>query len=144
MSKKTKIKSVIRQIVREEVAIAIHEVITELKQPTQQVPQSKPKKNIIQKKKYSQNSVINNVLNETANDGEWKNMGGGTYTTDKRSEVIKQSYGDMMNKDDDNANGSLAVEMGVNVDAPGMNFLKKDYREVMKAVDEKTKQKRGM
>lgn len=144
MSKKTKIKSVIRQIVREEVAIAIHEVITELKQSTQQVPQSKPKKNIIQKKKYSQNSVINNVLNETANDGEWKNMGGGTYTTDKRSEVIKQSYGDMMNKDDDNANGSLAVEMGVNVDAPGMNFLKKDYREVMKAVDEKTKQKRGM
>ena len=144
MSKKTKIKSVIRQIVREEVAIAIHEVITELKQPTQQVPQSKPKKNIIQKKIYSQNSVINNVLNETANDGEWKNMGGGTYTTDKRSEVIKQSYGDMMNKDDDNANGSLAVEMGVNVDAPGMNFLKKDYREVMKAVDEKTKQKRGM
>ena len=35
MKKKTNIKTVIRNIVREEVALAIHEVITELKQPPQ-------------------------------------------------------------------------------------------------------------
>ena len=35
--KKTNIKTIIRQIVREEVAMAIKEVITELKKPTQQV-----------------------------------------------------------------------------------------------------------
>ena len=35
MKKKTNARQVIRQIVREEVAMAIKEVITELKQPTQ-------------------------------------------------------------------------------------------------------------
>ena len=33
MKKKTNIKNVIRQIVREEVAVSIKEVITELRQP---------------------------------------------------------------------------------------------------------------
>jgi len=42
MKKKTNIKTIIRQIVREEVAMAIGEVITELKQPTQSQP--KPQK----------------------------------------------------------------------------------------------------
>ena len=147
MSKKTKIKTVIRKIVREEVAMAIQEVITELKNPLTNVEVPVIQKNVkkaVEKKQYSKNSVLNEVMNETANDDEWKNMGEGTYTTDSRSEVLKQSYGDMMNKNDDNTNGSLAVEMGVNPDTPGMDFLKKDYREVMKAVDEKTKQKRGM
>ena len=44
MKKKTNVRQVIRQIVREEVAMAINEVITELKKPTQQVSQPKPKK----------------------------------------------------------------------------------------------------
>ena len=61
MKKKTNIKTLIRQIVREEVAMAINEVITELKQPTQQVSQPKPKKKIVEKKKkqFTKNSVIN-------------------------------------------------------------------------------------
>ena len=41
MKKKTNIRTVIRKIVREEVAMAIGEVITELKQPTQSQPQPK-------------------------------------------------------------------------------------------------------
>ena len=43
MKKKKNIKTIIRQIVREEVAMAIQEVITELKQPIESQPQ--PKKN---------------------------------------------------------------------------------------------------
>ena len=46
MKKKKTYKS--RQIVREEVAMAIKEVITELKQPTESQPQ--PKKKIVEKK----------------------------------------------------------------------------------------------
>ena len=38
MKKKKTTKQIIRQIVREEVAMAIQEVITELKQPTQSKP----------------------------------------------------------------------------------------------------------
>ena len=44
MKKKTNIRTMIRQIVREEVAMAIKEVITELKKPSLSSPQvSKPK-----------------------------------------------------------------------------------------------------
>ena len=137
MKKKTNIRTVIRNIVREEVAMAIQEVIAELKQPTQQV--SKPIKN--DKKSYSKNKVLNDVLNETAND-DWKTMGGTKYTTERMNDLVGKNYGELMNGNDDNSNGNLAAEMGVDPNnAP--EFLTKDYREVMKKVEEKDKQKRG-
>ena len=81
--KKTNMRTVIRQIVREEVALAINEVITELKQPSLS---SKPKKKVVEGKqpykKYTENSVLNDVLNETANGDDWKTLGGTKYTTD--------------------------------------------------------------
>ena len=133
MKKKTNVRTLIRQIVREEVAMAIKEVITELKQPTQQVSQPKPKKKNVEKKTFVKNSVLNDVLNETAMDDEWKTMGGGTYNSSKMNEVLGKSYGDMMS---DSSNGNLAASMGVNPnDAP--DFLTKDYRKVMKALDKK-------
>ena len=139
MKKKTNIRTVIRKIVREEVAVAIQEVITELKQPTQQVSQPKPKKKIVENtpyKKYTENSVLNDMLNETAASEEWKTLGGGTYDSSKANEVLQASYGDMMNDDSASPNGNLAASMGVNPnDAP--DFLKKDYRKVMKAIDKK-------
>ena len=110
--KKSDLKLIIRKIVREEVAMAIQEVITELKQPvqTKQISQPDTKKKIVEKKSYTNNSVLNDVLNETAMDDEWKTMGGGTY---------------------DSSN-------------PMSQFLNKDYRSVMKKVDEKAKQTRGI
>ena len=50
MKKKTNIRAAIRKIVREEVAMAIDEVINELKQPSlssEQVSQPQPKKKIV-------------------------------------------------------------------------------------------------
>ena len=123
--KKTNIKTIIRQIVREEVAMAIKEVITELKKPTQSQPQ--PKK-IIEKKSFTNNSVLNDVLNETAQDEEWKTMGGGKFDSSKINDVMGGAYGDMMNK---NPNISVSVE------GQSPDFLKKDYRAVMKAIDKK-------
>ena len=129
--KKTNIRQVIRQIVREEVAMAIKEVITELKQPTQSKPQ--PKK-IVEKKSFSKNSVLNDVLNETAQ-SDWKQMGGAQYTTERMNEVMGESYGDLMS-DTSQPNGNLAASMGINPnEAP--DFLTKDYRKVMKAIDNK-------
>ena len=90
MKKKINIRTAIRKIVREEVAIAIQEVITELKQPSlssQQISQPKIKKKIVEKTNYSNNSILNNVLNETAQDDSWKTMGGGTYDSSKMNEV---------------------------------------------------------
>ena len=133
--KKSDLKLIIRKIVREEVAMAIQEVITELKQPTQQqISQPKPKKKMVEKKSFTTNSVLNEVLNETAMDDEWKTMGGGTYDSSKMNEVLSSQYNDTMN-------GS---QVPVNPNDPMSQFLNKDYRQVLKKVDEKAKQTRGV
>ena len=128
MKKKTNIRTMIRQIVREEVAMAINEVITELKQPSLSSTQPKPKKKNVEKKQFTKNSILNEVMNETAQDDSWKTMGGGTYDSGKMNEVLQSSYGNIMN---DNSNTSVSV------DGQTPDFLKKDYRKLMKAVDEK-------
>ena len=124
--KKTNIKTIIRQIVREEVAMAIKEVITELRQPTQSQPQ--PKK-IIEKKSFTSNSV----LNETAQDGDWKTLGGGEFTSDRMNELVGKQYGDMMNQQPQVVPSS----------DPMSQFLNKDYSEVLKKSEEKSKMKSG-
>ena len=143
MKKKTNIRTMIRTIVREEVAMAIQEVINELKQPSlsssPQVSQPQPKKKVIEGKrtyqKFTDNSVLNDVLNETAQSDDWKTMGGGTYTSDRVNEVVSSGYGDLMN-------GSS--QQSVNPNDPMAEFLNKDYRSVMKKVDQKAKQRRGV
>ena len=139
MKKKTNIRTVIRKIVREEVALAIGEVITELKQPTQQVSQPQPTKKIVEKTNYTNNSILNDVLNETAQDESWKQMGNGTYDSSKVHDVMSSQYGDMMNSSAPQLNnGNLAAQMGVDPNnAP--NFLTKDYRKLMKKVNEKNR-----
>jgi len=130
MKKKKTTKQIFRQIVREEVAMAIKEVITELKQPIESQPQ--PKK-IIEKKSFTNNSVLNDVLNETAQDGEWKTLGGSEFTSDRMNELIGRQYGDMV------TNQSPTIS----VDGQTPDFLKKDYREVLKKSQEKSKIKNG-
>ena len=129
--KKPNIKTIIRQIVREEVAMAIKEVITELKQPTQSQPQ--PQKKIVEKKSFTKNSVLNDVLNETAQDGDWKTMGGGEFTSDRMNELVGRQYGDMMN----------TTPQQVPSSDPMAQFLNKDYREVLDKSIEKSKIKHG-
>jgi len=128
--KKTNIKTIIRQIVREEVAMAIKEVITELNKPTESQP--KPQKKIVEKKSFTSNSVLNDVLNETAQDDGWKTMGGGQYTSDRINEVIGKNYGDMMN-------GTQPVPSS----DPMSQFLNKDYSQVLEKSIEKSKNKLG-
>ena len=133
--KKSDLKLIIRKIVREEVAMAIQEVITELKQPTQQVSQPKTKKKMVEHKSFTSNSVLNDVLNETAMDDEWKSLGGGTYDSSRMNEVLSSQYSDTMN-------GSQQVP--VNPNDPMSQFLNKDYRQVLKKVEEKAKTTRGV
>tara|TARA_Y100000361_G_scaffold152664_1_gene172636 strand:+ start:598 stop:1011 length:414 start_codon:yes stop_codon:yes gene_type:complete len=136
--KKSKLSLLIRQIVREEVAMAIQEVITELKQPVQQVSKPKTKKKIVEKKTFTSNSILNDVLNETAGDSEWKDLGGGTFDSSRMNEVMAKQYeGQGMD-----SGQQLAASMGVDPNnAP--DFLTKDYSKLMKAVDKKAKQTRG-
>ena len=128
--KKQNIKTIIRQIVREEVAMAIKEVITELKQPIESQPQ--PKK-IVEKKSFTKNSVLNDVLNETAQDGDWKTLGGGEFTSDRMNELVGRQYGDMMNQQPQVVPSS----------DPMSQFLNKNYSEVLEKSIEKSKNKLG-
>ena len=130
MKKKTTTRKTIRQIVREEVAMAIQEVITELRQPIESQPQ--PKK-IVEKKSFTNNSVLNDVLNETASDGEWKTLGGSEFTSDRMNELVGRQYGDMMN----------GTSQQVPSSDPMSQFVNKDYREVLKRTEEKQQQKYG-
>ena len=129
--KKPNIKTIIRKIVREEVAMAIKEVITELKQPIKSQPQ--PKK-IVEKKSFTSNSVLNDVLNETANGDDWKTLGGSEFTSDRMNELVGGQYGDMM-KD--------TPQQNVSPSDPMAQFVNKDYREVLNKTEEKQKQKHG-
>ena len=132
--KKPNIKTIIRQIVREEVAMAIQEVITELKQPVQQqISKPKQRKKVVEKKTYSNNSVLNDVLNETAQDGDWKTLGGGEFTSDRMNELVGRQYGDMMNTSPQQVPSS----------DPMSQFLNKDYREVLDKAEQKQQQKYG-
>ena len=128
MKKKTTTRKTIRQIVREEVAMAINEVITEITKPTQQVSQPKPKNKIVEKQTFTKNSILNDVLNETAEGGDWKTVGGGQFTTERMNELVGGQYGDMMNG---NSNAPVTV------DGQSADFLQKDYRGLMKAIDKK-------
>ena len=132
--KKSDLKLIIRKIVREEVAMAIQEVITELKQPTQQVSQPKTKKKMVEQKSFTSNSVLNDVLNETAMDDEWKTLGGGTFDSSKVNEVLSSQYQNTMN-------GS--TQTAVNPNDPMAQFLNTDYSAVLQKSIEKTKQKNG-
>ena len=148
MKTKRNIRTVIRQIVREEVAMAINEVITELKQPTQQVSQPKPKvvegKRVY--KKFTDNSVLNDVLNETAQSDEWKQMGDGTYDSSKMNEVLSSQYGELMNGGGEVNADAMVASMGIeptSVVDPVKKALSRDYSELVKAFDKKKGQGKG-
>tara|TARA_B100000029_G_C17502157_1_gene933054 strand:- start:38 stop:427 length:390 start_codon:yes stop_codon:yes gene_type:complete len=127
--KKSELKTMVRKIVREEVAMAIHEVITELKKPTKPLS---PKKRT-QNSSFTSNKVLNDVLNETADDGDWKTLGGGEFTTDRMNELVGKQYGDMMNQQPQQVPSS----------DPMSQFLNKNYSEVLEKAEQKQKQKYG-
>ena len=129
--KSNKLKLFIRKMVREEVAVAIHEVITELKQPSlsSKQPIKQVKKQIVGKKTYSTNSVLNDIMNETAQTAVLEE---GENPISKMNSVMQSSYGDMMNGTQD-----VQVE-----DTNGMEqFLNKDYSEVLQKSYEKSEKR---
>ena len=129
--KMSQLKMVIREVVREEIRLGLKEILGGVKKQPVQKP--KPK----QKQHYTKNAVLNEVLNNTETEQDWETMGGTTYTSERMSDLLGNSNKDLINDDSGNANGSLAVEMGVNPNDPSAAFLKKDYRKLMNAVDKK-------
>ena len=127
-------KKVIREVVREEIEYSIKGLRKELKEvlvssinknmleestpKTISKPVEKKSRPIEERAPMTKNSILNDILQETADAGDWKDI-------NKESEV-----------------------KSVTEDTAGLpdhlaEALNKDYSQVMKAVDEKSKFKRG-
>ena len=141
MKKKKNIRTLIRGIVREEVAMAIQEVITELKQPTKQVSKPKTRKKIVEKKTFSNNSVLNDVLKETAMSDmeDWPTMGGGTFDSTSANEVLSSAYSNVQGGDVSNADIIVPGEAPAEI----KNLFDKDYSGILKKSIEKSKGRNG-
>ena len=127
--KKTELQLMIRKIVREEVAMSIQEVITELKQPTTSQPSKQ-----IQEKHFSSNKVLNDVLNETADGEDWKTLGGSEFTSDRMNELVGGQYGDMMKE---------TPQQVVPSSDPMSQLLNKDYSKVLEKSQDISARKNG-
>lgn len=125
-------KTVIREIVREEIRLGLKEIIGELNQPKKEVTQPQTKKKVVEKK-YSDNSILNDVLNETAQDGDWKTLGGGEFTTERMNDIVGKNYGDLMN----------GTPQKVSSSDPMSQFLNKDYTKVLEKTKEISDKKHG-
>jgi hypothetical protein len=73
------------------------------------------------------------VLNETAQDDDWKTLGGSEFTSDRMNELVGRQYGDVMNKQPQQVPSS----------DPMAQFVNKDYKEVLEKTEEKQRQKYG-
>ena len=114
----------------------------------QEYTQPKPKKKVY--KEYTKNESLNKILNETAGgipqgDSEYPTMGGGTYTSDRMSELMggnpmmrnteqgKEKAREIGAVESLKARGVSSEQVGEDV----VNALTRDYSGLMKAMNKK-------
>ena len=149
MSSKSFVK-VLRKVIREEVRAAVKEILTEQTNSSKQVINNlglseamhKPKS----KKKFTKNSMLNDILNETAGSADFSTMREGPAVMQEDipslgnfKSSMAESFG--MNRQPQalattDVNGK-AVNMNDENVAKTLNVMTKDYRALMKAIDKK-------
>lgn len=139
MKKSDKLKLVIRKIVREEISIAMDGIISEMKSVnnTKNVIHKKPTK----KKQYVTNTMLNDILNETADSGEWKTLNGSGYTTSNMGDIMNNVYGVESNSgpiSGDDMVSSLGADPS-RVDDSLKDALSRDYTDLIKTINKKGK-----
>jgi len=153
MAKTSKLVSLIKEIVRQEVQKEVKQIFIKegMKSMAQQatlvednvvevLPKRKPKPK--EKVSYTKNPVLNDILNETANAGEmdeYPTMGGGTFDSTRMAEAM--GYGNMMgNAEDKRKVAAIQTAQAAGADTSNkavqdvMQDLTKDYSGVMKAL----------
>ena len=154
MAKKSKLVSLIKEIVRQEVQKEVKQIFIKegMKSMAQQstlvedkVVEVLPKRKLKPKKEvsYTKNPVLNDILNETARSGEldeYPTMGNKTFDSSKMAEAM--GYGGMTGVGSDEMKRKVgavqtAQAAGMNpenVPEELMGNLTKDYSGVMKAL----------
>ena len=142
MAKSQKLVTLIREIVRQEVQKEVKKIfIKEDIKSASIKPERKKSKEV----SYTNNPILNKILNETAQSqelDEYPTMGNKTYTTSDMAEAL--GYGDTPFGTDEAKREIAAVQTvqaaGVNPDnvpEEVMGALTKDYRGVMNALKKK-------
>jgi len=143
----------LRKIIREEVQGAVREVLTEQKTNHKQViehginlshvTENPVPRQRVAKKRYTKNSMLNNILNETANTPSSQEM------TDWSTMNFKSEMSDAFGTRDSKPSVPLAttdihgnvINMQNEHVATTVNAMTKDYSALMKAIDKKKQNK---
>ena len=98
-----------------------------------------------EKKQFTSNSVLNNLLNETANE-EWETLGGRTFDSSQINSVLKNQYANLMNGNNQPTipGEGIEGEPATNISDTLMNNLTKDYRSTLSAMKKSAESRRSV
>ena len=138
--KQGKLVSLIKEVVKQEVKKQITDILIN----ETNIPKTKPavKKKKVKEQKFTDNVMLNQILNETAQQQEeYPTLGGGTFDSSRMTEMLGYGSG-LGNKEvkREVAAASTLQSAGMTPDsAPEhlTNALTRDYSGLMKAIDKK-------
>lgn len=144
MTKKDLVK-IIREVVRREVKKEVRQIFINENQSKENIELPKPK--VTEKKNYTKNKSLNDVLNETvgltktqSQTEDYPTLGGDTFDTNRMAELM--GYGQPEEAKRDMVAVDTLKKAGKSVnDVPEAvtNALTRDYSELMKAMNKKGK-----
>ena len=138
--KQGKLVSLIKEVVKQEVKKQITDILIN----ETNIPKTKPavKKKKVKEQKFTDNPMLNQILNETAQQQEeYPTLGGGTFDTSRMTEMLGYGGG-LGNKEvkREVAAASTLKSGGINPEAAPehlKNALTRDYSDLIKAIDKK-------
>ena len=144
MTKKDLVR-IIREVVRHEVKKEVRQIFINENQSKENIELPKPK--VTEKKNYTKNKSLNDVLNETvgltktkSQTEDYPTLGGGTFDTNRMAELM--GYGQPEEAKRDMVAVDTLKKAGKSVnDVPEAvtNALTRDYSDLMKAMNKKGK-----
>ena len=138
--KSNKLVSLIKEVVKQEVKKQITDILIN----ETNIPKTKPvvKKKKVTEQKFTDNVMLNQILNETAQQQEeYPTLGGGTFDSSRATELLGYGGG-LGNKEikREVAAASTMKSAGMNPEAAPehlKNALTRDYSDLIKAIDKK-------
>ena len=137
--KSNKLVSLIKEVVKQEVKKQITDILIN----ETNIPKAKPVvKKKVKEQKFTDNPMLNQILNETAQQQEeYPTLGGGTFDSSRATELLGYGGG-LGNKEvkREVAAASTMKSAGMNPEAAPehlKNALTRDYSDLIKAIDKK-------
>ena len=96
----------------------------------------------LNKQHFTSNSMLNDVLNETAGD-DWETLSGGTFDSSQMNNVLKNQYSDMVSGNSQIPQTDINDKPVTDLSDTLMNNLTKDYSSVLKSMEKSANQLRG-